>query len=298
MESIAISEFKATCLAVLERVRTSGQSVLVTRRGEPIAEIGPPPAAGGRSWLGSARGTGEIVGDIVAPAARPGGVGGASSVKVLLDTHIWLWGHLEPERLGTDLKATLEDASTELWLSPISVWETLLLADKGRIDLGPSPTVWVGTWLANVPMREAVLDRRASRLPAVVSNWPMTIRRTVSSRRPQSCTTSSWSPWRSRRRSPAAALLSSDSRSRRAWLANVGRDPDAMDGTTAWSPSPPSEPTRTRRASSGPRPTSAGWPPLDRPAVSLPPGPSLQPKRHFRRPGRMSLRAHHRPARP
>ncbi len=71
MESIAISEFKATCLAVLERVRTTGQSVLVTRRGEPIAEIGPPPAIGGRSWLGSARGTGEIVGDIVAPAADP-----------------------------------------------------------------------------------------------------------------------------------------------------------------------------------------------------------------------------------
>lgn len=67
MESIAISEFKATCLAVLERVRTTGQSVLVTRRGEPVAEIVPPPAAKRRSLLGSGRGTGEILGDIVAP---------------------------------------------------------------------------------------------------------------------------------------------------------------------------------------------------------------------------------------
>jgi prevent-host-death family protein len=72
MERIAISEFKATCLAVLERVRRTGQPVLVTRRGEPVAEIVPPsPAARGTSWLGSARGTGEIVGDIVAPAADP-----------------------------------------------------------------------------------------------------------------------------------------------------------------------------------------------------------------------------------
>ncbi len=73
MESIAISEFKATCLAVLERVRQSGQPIRVTRRGEPVAEIVPPsPAGRADSWLGSARGTGEILGDLVAPAADEG----------------------------------------------------------------------------------------------------------------------------------------------------------------------------------------------------------------------------------
>ncbi len=71
MESIAISEFKATCLAVLERVRRSGQPVLVTRRGEPIAEIVPPSSqALSAPWLGSARGSGHIIGDLVAPAAE------------------------------------------------------------------------------------------------------------------------------------------------------------------------------------------------------------------------------------
>lgn len=69
MEQMAISEFKAKCLAVLERVRQTGQPVLVTRRGEPVAEIGPPPAGTTRRrWLGYGEGTGEILGDIVSPA--------------------------------------------------------------------------------------------------------------------------------------------------------------------------------------------------------------------------------------
>jgi len=69
-ESIAISEFKATCLAVLERVRRTGTSVLVTRRGVPIAEINPPPgASAGPGWLGSMRESATIVGDLVAPVA-------------------------------------------------------------------------------------------------------------------------------------------------------------------------------------------------------------------------------------
>jgi prevent-host-death family protein len=69
MESMAISEFKATCLAVLERVRRTGVPVLITRRGEPIAEVVPPSQpAGSDNWLGSMRGTATIEGDLVAPA--------------------------------------------------------------------------------------------------------------------------------------------------------------------------------------------------------------------------------------
>ncbi len=70
VESIAISEFKATCLAVLERVRRTGTSVLVTRRGVPVAEINPPsPASVDSDWMGSMRTTATIVGDLVAPIA-------------------------------------------------------------------------------------------------------------------------------------------------------------------------------------------------------------------------------------
>ncbi len=69
MESIAISKFKATCLAVLERVRKSGKPILVTRFGKPVAEILPPsPPDRTEGWLGSMRNKGQIKGDIVSPA--------------------------------------------------------------------------------------------------------------------------------------------------------------------------------------------------------------------------------------
>ena len=72
MEEIAISKFKATCLAVLEKVRRTGTPVLVTRFGQAVAEILPPsaPQLGKRS-LGSLKGSARIVGDIVSPAADP-----------------------------------------------------------------------------------------------------------------------------------------------------------------------------------------------------------------------------------
>ena len=72
MEEMAISKFKSTCLAVLERVRRTGQPVLITRFGKPVAEVVPPrPRPRTDSWLGSLRHTGNITGDIVAPASSP-----------------------------------------------------------------------------------------------------------------------------------------------------------------------------------------------------------------------------------
>lgn len=69
MQTIAISKFKATCLAVLERVRRTGEPILVTRFGEPVAEVSPPPVPPRPGkWLGALQERGEIVGDIVSPA--------------------------------------------------------------------------------------------------------------------------------------------------------------------------------------------------------------------------------------
>ncbi|HXE89907.1 MAG TPA: type II toxin-antitoxin system Phd/YefM family antitoxin [Terriglobales bacterium] len=68
MKDVAISEFKAKCLALLEQVRRTRRPIRVTRFGKPVAELVPPsPAAGGAEWLGSMADTLAITGDIVAP---------------------------------------------------------------------------------------------------------------------------------------------------------------------------------------------------------------------------------------
>ena len=73
MEQMAISKFKAHCLAVLEQVRRTGKPILVTRRGQPIAEIVPPQetASDRVALIGYMKGTGQIVGDIEGPAVPP-----------------------------------------------------------------------------------------------------------------------------------------------------------------------------------------------------------------------------------
>ena len=68
MEEMAISKFKAKCLAVLEGVRRTRKPVLVTRFGKPVAEIvPPPPPPRPKRRLGCMKGTAQIRGDIVSP---------------------------------------------------------------------------------------------------------------------------------------------------------------------------------------------------------------------------------------
>jgi prevent-host-death family protein len=66
MKEVAISEFKAKCLGMLEEVRKTRKPIRVTRFGKPVAEIIPPsPEKPVGSRLGCMVGTGRIVGDIV-----------------------------------------------------------------------------------------------------------------------------------------------------------------------------------------------------------------------------------------
>ncbi len=69
MEQSAISKFKSTCLAILEKVRRTGKPVLVTRFGVPVAQVvPPPPQPRPKRRLGSMQGTVQILGDIISPA--------------------------------------------------------------------------------------------------------------------------------------------------------------------------------------------------------------------------------------
>ena len=64
-------------------------------------------------------------------------------MKLLLDTHIWLWGLREPNRLGPRTLSNLRDSANEIWLSPISTWEALLLHSKGKIQLKVDLAEWL-----------------------------------------------------------------------------------------------------------------------------------------------------------
>ena len=55
-------------------------------------------------------------------------------MKLLLDTHVWLWGLTTPSRLARRVFSALEDPQNELWLSPISVWEARVLCEKGKLE--------------------------------------------------------------------------------------------------------------------------------------------------------------------
>ncbi len=78
-------------------------------------------------------------------------------MKLLLDTHIWLWALLEPERLTPAVRTALESADNELWLSPISVWEALVLAERGRLSPNPPVAEWIQQMVRAIPRREAPL---------------------------------------------------------------------------------------------------------------------------------------------
>ncbi|MFN0171901.1 MAG: type II toxin-antitoxin system VapC family toxin [Bryobacteraceae bacterium] len=76
-------------------------------------------------------------------------------MKLLLDTHIWLWSLIEPDRLSRRVSKAIDDPSNELWLSPISVWEVVLLCSKGRVSVGGPPDKWVKNALKTLSILEA-----------------------------------------------------------------------------------------------------------------------------------------------
>lgn len=77
-------------------------------------------------------------------------------MNLLLDTHIWIWSKLDPRRLGPRTKSELSNDTNELWLSPVSVWEALVLMRKGRVQV-ENPFLWIEQ--ATEQLREAPLTR-------------------------------------------------------------------------------------------------------------------------------------------
>ncbi|WP_411278883.1 type II toxin-antitoxin system VapC family toxin [Gemmatimonas sp.] len=78
-------------------------------------------------------------------------------MRVLLDTHVWIWLMLEPARLRRSTYERLSNPETVIHLSPISVWEAVLLVERGRLRVVGSARRWVESALAATPHRDAPL---------------------------------------------------------------------------------------------------------------------------------------------
>ena len=89
-----------------------------------------------------------------------GGLGAA--MKLLLDTHILLWSLLDPARLALHVSSELENPSNELWLSPITTWEVIILAERGRIVLDARPELWLRDVFNSIPFKEAPLNHEVA----------------------------------------------------------------------------------------------------------------------------------------
>lgn len=83
-------------------------------------------------------------------------------MRLLLDTHVWLWSALDPERLPKPAAEALADPDNEVWISPITVWETLVLAERKRVVLQPDPERWIRDTLQQQPLREAPLTHEVA----------------------------------------------------------------------------------------------------------------------------------------
>ena len=90
-------------------------------------------------------------------------------MKLLLDTHIWLWSLGEPHRLSRRVAKELDNRQNELWLSPISIWEAFLLFRKKRVQISTDFTTWLANSLSVLPVIEAPLTFEVARTVPTLS---------------------------------------------------------------------------------------------------------------------------------
>jgi PIN domain nuclease of toxin-antitoxin system len=78
-------------------------------------------------------------------------------MNLLLDTHVLIWSLLDPDRLSRVAAELLEDVDTKLHVSPITAWECIVLAEKGRLVLEPNPVEWVRKRLRELAPKEVAI---------------------------------------------------------------------------------------------------------------------------------------------
>jgi PIN domain nuclease of toxin-antitoxin system len=84
-------------------------------------------------------------------------------IRLLLDTHIWVWTVSEPERISRRVAQELKRLDSELWLSPVSIWELIILSEKGRVEFAGGVEEWTTRALRSLPLIEAPVTNEVAR---------------------------------------------------------------------------------------------------------------------------------------
>ena len=66
-------------------------------------------------------------------------------MKLLLDTHTFLWLDGSPEQLSPTALAACEDPANQLYLSVVSAWEIVIKCQARKLRLPESPSVYIPT---------------------------------------------------------------------------------------------------------------------------------------------------------
>jgi len=99
-------------------------------------------------------------------------------MKYLLDTHIWIWWNMNPQKLSQKVKELISNAEMydEILLSAISPWEFSKLLEKKRVGISCDPEDWINTALDMPKLRlvplSPVLSYRSTMLPQPFHNDP------------------------------------------------------------------------------------------------------------------------------
>ena len=80
-------------------------------------------------------------------------------MTVLIDTHIWIWLVNKPQRIGTRTRRLLADLRQVVLVSPVSIWEVILVARKGRLGRSTDPYRWLDKALSIPQLIEAPVTR-------------------------------------------------------------------------------------------------------------------------------------------
>ncbi|MDE3196682.1 MAG: type II toxin-antitoxin system VapC family toxin [Acidobacteriota bacterium] len=82
---------------------------------------------------------------------------GAPALRVLLDTHIWIWSHGDSSRISRRVARILASPDTETWISPITFSEMIILSRRGRLTLLPDVQSWIQSAREAAPFHDAPL---------------------------------------------------------------------------------------------------------------------------------------------